>query len=104
MFCNGEEVLVTGGTKPEYIVDVWAGNHPFYQAGDDLPLSTQKKLNRDIGQVERAPLWRLGPVSHRDALCRVLRLLSCSADGRGRAAARLRRTPVSPTSTRGLES
>lgn len=33
VFCNGEEVLVTGGTKAEYIVDVWAGNHPFYQAG-----------------------------------------------------------------------
>lgn len=32
VFCNGEEVLVTGGTKAEYIVDVWAGNHPFYQA------------------------------------------------------------------------
>ena len=32
VICNGEEVLVCGGAKPEYIVDVWSGNHPFYQA------------------------------------------------------------------------
>lgn len=29
--CNGEEVLTTSGTKQEYHVDVWSGNHPFYQ-------------------------------------------------------------------------
>ena len=30
VICNGEEVLVVSGTKPEYVVDVWSGNHPFY--------------------------------------------------------------------------
>ena len=31
VICNGEEVLTTSGTKPEYTVEVWSGNHPFYQ-------------------------------------------------------------------------
>ena len=31
VFCNGEEVLTVSGTKKEYVVDVWSGNHPFYQ-------------------------------------------------------------------------
>mmetsp|Transcript_32395 Transcript_32395/g.103051 ORF Transcript_32395/g.103051 Transcript_32395/m.103051 type:complete len:158 (-) Transcript_32395:104-577(-) len=31
VFCNGEEVISMGGTKPEYVVDVWSGNHPFFQ-------------------------------------------------------------------------
>ena len=22
-----------GGTKSEYVVDIWSGNHPFFQAG-----------------------------------------------------------------------
>ena len=30
VFCNGEEVLTVSGCKPEYVVDVWSGNHPFY--------------------------------------------------------------------------
>jgi hypothetical protein len=30
VFCNGEEVLTVSGTKKEYVVDVWSGNHPFY--------------------------------------------------------------------------
>ncbi len=32
VFCNGEEVLTVSGTKKEYVVDVWSGNHPFYLA------------------------------------------------------------------------
>ncbi|XP_076892072.1 large ribosomal subunit protein bL31c-like [Bidens hawaiensis] len=28
--CSGEHVLTTGGTKKDYVVDVWSGNHPFY--------------------------------------------------------------------------
>lgn len=31
VYCKGEQVMVTGGTQPEYVVDVWSGNHPFYQ-------------------------------------------------------------------------
>ena len=31
VYCNGEEVLSLGGTSTEYYVDLWSGNHPFYQ-------------------------------------------------------------------------
>jgi hypothetical protein len=31
VICNGEEVLTLGGTQAEYNVDIWSGNHPFYQ-------------------------------------------------------------------------
>lgn len=30
VFCNGVEVMTVGGTKAEYNVDVYSGNHPFY--------------------------------------------------------------------------
>uniref|UniRef100_A0A0C9RFR8 50S ribosomal protein L31 n=1 Tax=Wollemia nobilis TaxID=56998 RepID=A0A0C9RFR8_9CONI len=31
VYCNGQQVMVTGGTQPEYVVDIWSGNHPFYR-------------------------------------------------------------------------
>lgn len=31
--CNGQEVMVVGGTKSSYNVDIYSGNHPFYQVG-----------------------------------------------------------------------
>jgi ribosomal protein L31 len=31
VFCNGVEVMTVGGTKETYNVDVYSGNHPFYQ-------------------------------------------------------------------------
>ncbi len=31
VFCNGEEVMTVSGTKEKYVVDVWSGNHPFFQ-------------------------------------------------------------------------
>ena len=34
MVCNGEEVFTVSGTKKEYVVDVWSGNHPFYLSGN----------------------------------------------------------------------
>ena len=30
VYCNGEEVTSMGGTQESYTVDVWSGNHPFY--------------------------------------------------------------------------
>lgn len=30
VFCNGEQVMTVGGTKPKYVVDVYSGNHPLY--------------------------------------------------------------------------
>ncbi|CAA0843405.1 50S ribosomal protein L31- chloroplastic [Striga hermonthica] len=46
VYCNGELVLTTGGTKKEYVVDVWSGNHPFY-------LGTRTHLFAEVDQVEK---------------------------------------------------
>uniref|UniRef100_M4CKE8 50S ribosomal protein L31 n=1 Tax=Brassica campestris TaxID=3711 RepID=M4CKE8_BRACM len=46
VYCNGELVMTTGGTKKEYVVDVWSGNHPFY-------LGNQSALMVDADQVEK---------------------------------------------------
>ncbi|CAH8383195.1 unnamed protein product [Eruca vesicaria subsp. sativa] len=46
VYCNGELVMTTGGTKKEYVVDVWSGNHPFY-------LGNRSALMVDADQVEK---------------------------------------------------
>ncbi|XP_009603990.1 large ribosomal subunit protein bL31c-like [Nicotiana tabacum] len=46
VYCNGEQVMTTGGTKNEYTVDVWSGNHPFY-------LGSRSALLVDADQVEK---------------------------------------------------
>lgn len=46
VYCNGELVMTTGGTKKEYVVDVWSGNHPFYLGG-------RSNLLMDDDQVEK---------------------------------------------------
>ncbi|KAH6834292.1 Ribosomal protein L31 [Perilla frutescens var. hirtella] len=46
VYCNGELVMTTGGTKKEYVVDVWSGNHPFY-------LGSRSQLLIDADQVEK---------------------------------------------------
>ncbi|KAL8098494.1 large ribosomal subunit protein bL31c [Apium graveolens] len=46
VYCNGQLVMTTGGTKQEYVVDVWSGNHPFYQG-------SRSALLLDDDQVEK---------------------------------------------------
>ncbi|PIN16078.1 hypothetical protein CDL12_11269 [Handroanthus impetiginosus] len=46
VYCNGELVMTTAGTKKEYVVDVWSGNHPFY-------LGSRTQLLVDADQVEK---------------------------------------------------
>ncbi|ESQ27604.1 hypothetical protein EUTSA_v10019294mg [Eutrema salsugineum] len=46
VYCNGELVMTTGGTKKEYVVDVWSGNHPFY-------LGNRSAMMVDADQVEK---------------------------------------------------
>ena len=46
IFCNGVEVMSCGGTKAEYIVDVWSGNHPFYQGNKTSVVSEDGRVNR----------------------------------------------------------
>jgi len=46
VFCNGEEVMTVGGTQAEYVVDIWSGNHPFFQGRSSAIMT-------DAGQVSR---------------------------------------------------
>lgn len=46
VYCNGELVMTTGGTRKEYVVDVWSGNHPFY-------LGNRSAVLVDADQVEK---------------------------------------------------
>ncbi|CAL9159728.1 unnamed protein product [Musa hybrid cultivar] len=46
VYCNGELVMTTGGTRKEYAVDVWSGNHPFY-------LGSRSALAVEDDQVEK---------------------------------------------------
>ncbi|MFM7528222.1 MAG: 50S ribosomal protein L31 [Nodosilinea sp.] len=45
VYCDGQEIMTVGSTKPELHVDVWSGNHPFYTG-------TQKIIDTE-GRVER---------------------------------------------------
>jgi large subunit ribosomal protein L31 len=38
--------MACGGTKPEYIVDVWSGNHPFYQGNKNTMVLEDGRVNR----------------------------------------------------------
>lgn len=44
--CNGEEVLVTSGTQPDYNVDIWSGNHPFFQGITTSVVTDEGRVNR----------------------------------------------------------
>lgn len=46
VWCNGEEVKVVSGTKDEYVVDVWSGNHPVFQGGDQSLIIEAGQLNK----------------------------------------------------------
>ena len=46
VICNGQEVMTVGGTQEEYVVDIWSGNHPFFQ-GKKGAVATE------VGQVTR---------------------------------------------------
>ena len=46
VMCNGEEVLVTSGTKPSYTVDIWSGNHPYYQGITSSVVTDEGRVNR----------------------------------------------------------
>ena len=44
VICNGEEVLTTAGTKETYTVEIWSGNHPFYQGADNVALKEEGRV------------------------------------------------------------
>lgn len=44
--CNGEEVLVTSGTQPDYNVDIWSGNHPYFQGITTSVVTNEGRVNK----------------------------------------------------------
>ena len=46
VFCNGEEVLSTSGTRGEYVVDIWSGNHPFFQGSNNSVVLDEGRVNK----------------------------------------------------------
>jgi len=48
VFCDGQVVLEVGGTKEEMVVEIWAGNHPFYTGSQKIldTLGTVEKFER----------------------------------------------------------
>eukprot|EP00252_Welwitschia_mirabilis_P007896 TRINITY_DN1959_c0_g1_i1.p1 TRINITY_DN1959_c0_g1~~TRINITY_DN1959_c0_g1_i1.p1 ORF type:complete len:132 (+),score=22.69 TRINITY_DN1959_c0_g1_i1:221-616(+) len=60
-YCEGELVLVTGGTKPQYEVDVWAGNHSFYlnERTDIDPFAEREKRRNRVKADDGMPRGEL---------------------------------------------
>eukprot|EP00879_Flechtneria_rotunda_P002917 GHRR01003134.1.p1 GENE.GHRR01003134.1~~GHRR01003134.1.p1 ORF type:complete len:146 (+),score=58.24 GHRR01003134.1:79-516(+) len=46
VFCNGTEVMTVGGTKQQYNVDIYSGNHPFYQGQNTVLVMDEGQLNK----------------------------------------------------------
>merc|ERR1739845_182336 len=46
VFCNGELVMTVGGSQKEYIVDLWSGNHPYFQGASDSLIVDEGQVNR----------------------------------------------------------
>ncbi|XP_002970712.2 uncharacterized protein LOC9632984 [Selaginella moellendorffii] len=62
VFCKGEHVMTTGGTQAEYVVDIWSGNHPFYQGGKSGVVMTTDQLEKfrrkygSLGSMNNIPV------------------------------------------------
>lgn len=46
VICNGEEVMTISGTQAEYNVDVWSGNHPYFQGATTTVVIDEGRVNR----------------------------------------------------------
>jgi len=46
VYCNGEEVLTTSGTREKYTVDIWSGNHPFFQGSNSTVMLDEGRVNK----------------------------------------------------------
>ncbi|KXZ45075.1 hypothetical protein GPECTOR_59g684 [Gonium pectorale] len=66
VICNGAEVMTVGGTKPSYNVDIYSGNHPFYQGNkttmvlDDGQLNKFKKRFAELEELSVIPVLQAG--------------------------------------------
>merc|ERR1711924_112843 len=46
VFCGGEVVMTVGGTQEKYVVDIWSGNHPFFQGAGNIVVADEGQVNR----------------------------------------------------------
>ena len=46
VICNGEEVLTVSGTKEQYTVDIWSGNHPFFTKSGTTIMLDEGRVTR----------------------------------------------------------
>ncbi|KAG6774647.1 hypothetical protein POTOM_022007 [Populus tomentosa] len=56
VYCIGELVMATSGTKQEYMVDVWSGNHPFYlgnRFGVLVDADQVEKFRKKLGELSQ---------------------------------------------------
>jgi len=56
VICNGVEVMRVGGTKPQYNVDIYSGNHPFYLGNRSTMIVDEGQLNRSGRTLTRGIL------------------------------------------------
>ncbi|KAG5542362.1 hypothetical protein RHGRI_022034 [Rhododendron griersonianum] len=62
VFCNGEHVLTVGGTQPEYVIDVWSGNHPFYLGSRSQTLVDDDQVSKFRKKYGELTAWMEIPV------------------------------------------
>jgi len=62
VYCGGDLVMTTNGTKKEYIVDIWSGNHPFYQNKGSVVVTDTSRLDKFRARYGKMDLGSLGNV------------------------------------------
>lgn len=73
VICQGVEVMTIPGTKAKYSVDVYSGNHPFYQGNkgtlvmDDGQLNKFKKRFAELEELSFVPTLQAGKAEDPDA-------------------------------------
>lgn len=66
VWCGAQEVMVVAGTKPMYNVDVYSGNHPFYQGHKTFMVMDEGQLNKfkkrfaDLEELNVVPVLQAG--------------------------------------------
>ncbi len=45
VICDGKIIFEVGSTKPEILVDIWSGNHPFY-TGSQRIIDTEGRVEK----------------------------------------------------------
>lgn len=70
--CAGVEVMTVGGTQSNYNVDVYSGNHPFYQGATSMIIAEDGQMNKftkkfeGLGDLGEVPVLAGGPAVAED--------------------------------------